>query len=433
MVLGRCDFSIGDKIVGKYKISKSLGEGAFGKVYLVTDFSDVQYALKILKLWEVPADIRDKLIARFDMEYKTGLIDSPFLVHSIDHGLVNGNPYILMEYCPNGDLNRASSNMDWNQVAHQVLYGLRALHRNGKVHRDLKPENVLIKADGTVALTDFGIAGDRNKRMTQMNGGGQPTQRFGTYAFMPPEQVNPPTSEATVLPTTDIFSFGVMMYLLLTGELPFGSLQNQNDLVTYVKNGKSGVWNRTAIANTPFYSAITGCLEPDYKKRLQSTDDVLKLLPYYNEPREVDNVGIRSNELTVGYLLRVMQGEEYGVTYNISDMLRNMNFITIGRWDGFTTNDIPVREVQSSFISRKHCTIKKEQDGSYKICDGQRDIHSSFGWKRSTNGTYVNSAEVSENGYYLKAGDIITIGDVKLRFEPYEQGDCYYFNAKTTK
>lgn len=432
MALGRCDFSIGDIIVGKYKISKSLGEGAFGKVYLVTDFSGVQYALKILKLWEVPNDIQEKLVARFDMEYETGLIDSPFLVHSLDHGFVNGNPYILMEYCPYGDLNRASDNMDWNQVAHQVLYGLRALHRNGKVHRDLKPENVLVKADGTAALTDFGIAGDRNKRMTQMNGGGQPTQRFGTFAFMPPEQVNPPTGEATVLPTTDIFSYGVMMYLLLTGELPFGQLQNQNDLVTYVKNGKSGVWNKTAIANTPFLRAITGCLEPDYKKRLQSADDVLNLLPYYNEPRESVKDFMSSNKMTVGYLLRVMQGEEYGVTYNISDMLRNMNFVTIGRWDGFTTNDISIREVQSTYISRRHCTIKKEQDGSFKICDGQRDIHSYSGWKRSTNGTYVNSAEVSENGYYLKSGDIITIGDVKLRFEPYEQGDHTRFAAMTT-
>ena len=59
-------------------------------------------------------------------------------------------------------------------------------------------------------------------------------------------------------------------------------------------------------------------------------------------------------------------------------------------------------------------------DGSLKIKDGQRDIYSPSGWRRSTNGTFVNSAEASDKGYYLSAGDIISIGDVKMRFEPYE-------------
>lgn len=112
--------------------------------------------------------------------------------------------------------------MDWVKIAHQVLYGLRALHQCGKVHRDLKPENVLLNKSGTAVLTDFGISGDRNKRMTERNILGKPRQIFGTYAYMPPEQVKRNRGDATVLPTTDIFSFGVMMYQLLTGgNLPF--------------------------------------------------------------------------------------------------------------------------------------------------------------------------------------------------------------------
>ena len=120
-----------------------------------------------------------------------------------------------------------------------------------------------------------------------------------------------------------------------------------------------------------------------------------------------------------GFLLRVMQGEEYGQTYDLTRMLQNMNFITIGRADKFTPNDIAIREDQSTYISRQHCTVEKETDGSFKIRDGQRDIHSYSGWHRSTNGTYVNSTEVSERGYYLREGDIISIGDVKMRFEAY--------------
>ena len=162
-----------------------MGEGAFGKVFRVRKFNNDIYALKLLKLWEVHPDIRKQLVDRFDMEFETGQIDSNYLVHSIAHGMVEGNPYIVMEYCPGGDLIGCMrrKNVDWVKIAHQVLYGLRALHQCGKVHRDLKPENVLLNKNGTAVLTDFGISGDRNKRMTERNILGKPRQIFGTYAL----------------------------------------------------------------------------------------------------------------------------------------------------------------------------------------------------------------------------------------------------------
>lgn len=425
----RCTFSVGDRIDKKYKVVKNLGEGSFGLVYLVQDSQGNKYALKMLKFWEVPPQIREKLEQRFEMEYQTGLIDSPYLVRSYGRGWVSGNPYILMEFCPNGDLNKASNLKDLNLTSRQILLGLKALHQNGKVHRDLKPENVLIKEDGTAALSDFGISGDRNKRLTERNIMGKPTQMMGTYGFMPPEQVNPPTGDATVLPTTDIFSFGAMLYLLLTGELPFGRLSDNNELVRYIQNVKSGKWNRNAVENSPYYNVISRCLEPDYKRRVQSADDVIALLPpmeTYGSPTEI----ITSNKPKLtpkGYLLRVMQGEEYGMTYDFSALFyggaihSGPRILKIGRQDEGVHNDISIRETQSCYISRRHCVI--EPDGDYfLIKDGQQNGSS---WKRSTNGTYVNSTEVTERGYYLAAGDIITIGDVKLRFEPYFESHYY--------
>lgn len=420
MIPKKCDFTVGDTIAGRYRVVRGLGEGSFGKVYQVTDNMGNKYALKLLKMWDIPKQHQDKVIARFDMEYETGKIDSPYLVRSFDHGVVSGNPYILMEFCPNGDLSHLPPSTDWNRVAHEVLYGLGSLHSNGKVHRDLKPENVLIKEDGTSALTDFGIAGDRNHRLTLTNGMGKPIQKLGTIIYMPPEQFNPERADATVLPTTDIFSFGVMMYILLTGELPFGPLNNQDDLVIYTTRGRKGDWNRMALRGSPFYRAIEGCLIPNFRQRLQSVNEVLNLLPKYDgfNPFNTSNGKMTTN--VDGYLLRVMQGEEYGKTYDVTRMLQGMNFLTVGRADRFTKNDIAILEENSTYISRKHCTIEKETDGSLKIRDGQRDIHSSTGWHRSTNGTFVNSAEASDRGYYLRAGDIISIGDVKMRFEPYE-------------
>lgn len=423
----RCAFGVGDCIDNHYTVTRILGEGAFGMVFKVVDLQDRVFALKVLKLWEVPPDIRQQLIDRFEMEYQTGQIESPYLVHSVGRGVVKGNPYILMEFCSKGDLGRAPHDTDWNVVGQQILLGLKALHCCGKVHRDLKPENVLIKADDTVALTDFGISGDRNKRMTERNILGKPQQIFGTYAYMPPEQVNP-HRDATVLPTTDIFSFGVMMYQLITGNLPFGTLRDENELVLYLKAGKEGKWNRSALSTkqfgTMYRPVIEGCLQPDFHKRLQSVDEVLALLPsiemLHPEVSTYGN-GYIIPECINGLMLRIMQGEEYGRTYDISSLGRlNHGLLTIGRDDVTTRNILPICECQSAYISRKHCTLEYEKDSdSWFIRDGQWDRNFDNGWKTSLNGTFVNAKEVTADGYYLAIGDIISIGDTKLRVEAY--------------
>lgn len=424
----RCNFSVGDTIDGRFQVSKILGEGSFGKVYAVTDYDGNVQALKILKLWEVPSDIRKSLLSRFDMEFETGRIDCRYLVHSISHGMIEGNPYIIMEYCPNGDLLTMMSrtNVDLTKVAIHVLYGLKALHNSGKVHRDLKPENVLVKNNGDFALTDFGISGDRNKRMTERNILGKPKQIFGTYAYMPPEQLNP-RKDATVLPTTDIFSFGVMMYQLITGELPFGKLDSEHHLVQYIDRGKSGDWDKHYLlqfsCGNKWMHLIDGCLIPDYHKRLQNADEVLNLVP---EIQRIQNTIIKNKKdfqtkIVNGVLLRIMQGDDYGRVYKLDDMLgRDSSILTMGRKDAGIYNDIAIVEENSSYISRRHCTLELDYNiGSWIIRDGQWDQHGTGGWRKSTNGTYVNSEEVSINGMTFRPGDIISIGDTKLRVEAY--------------
>lgn len=430
-VAQRCSFSIGDVIDSRYRVSRVLGEGSFGKVYAVSDGSGNTFALKLLKLWEVPPQIRDSLVERFDMEFETGRIESRYLVHSLSHGLINGNPYIVMEFCPHGDLSGAASGgmgVDYSRAASEILYGLKALHQRGKVHRDLKPENVLIKADGTFALTDFGISGDRNKRMTERNILGKPKQIFGTYAYMPPEQLRP-NRDATVLPTTDIFSFGVMMYQVIVGDLPFGALESEADLAHYIRRGKNGEWNRHALSavsgGSEWARLIEGCLHPNYQQRLQTTDDVLGLVPQsrtshkpHPAPEERRDFQTR---IVNGVLLRIMQGEEYGRVYRLDDMLQGDNAILrMGRKDFGVHNDIAITEEKSCYISRNHCTLELDYNlGAWVIRDGQWDRYGSGGWRKSTNGTYVNSREVTVEGMTFNPGDIISIGDTKMRAEGY--------------
>lgn len=421
----RYDCNVGDLIGGRYRVVKLLGQGSFGYVYKVEDLSGHPWALKLLRLWEVPSSIRMPLIERFDMEYRTGRISSRNLVHSADSGFLKGNPYIVMEFCDGGDLTQFIGRPDapLSRFAMEILNGLNDLHVNGKVHRDLKPENVLLKHDGTAVLTDFGISGDRNKRMTERNIFGKPYQIFGTYAYMPPEQVNRARGNSTVLPTTDLFSFGVVMYQMVTGVLPFGPLENENDLVHYQRRGKAGEWDRSRLLSSPngrlWEKLVARCLVPDLKERIQTAKEAMTLVPQYGgsyvrpvaapAPVKAEPAG------PAGAFLRIMQGMEHGTVYDLGAMLGDSGrrLLTVGRDD---SNIIQLRDYTESYLSRRHFTLEKHASGQWMIRDGQWDA-SSRSWADSTNGTYVNSTQVSRDGSGLHNGDIITAGDIKLRFE----------------
>lgn len=429
VVPGRCDCKPGDVVASRYTVEKTLGEGSFGVVYKVKDYDGRYWALKLLRLWDVPSSIRQPLISRFEMEYKTSCIRSSNLVHSVDCGYLNGNPFIVMEFCSGGDLAKLinTSGVAYSRIAKDVLNGLHDLHINGKVHRDLKPENVLFKADGTAVLTDFGISGDRNKRMTERNIFGRPTQIFGTYAYMPPEQVNRARGNSTVLPTTDLYSFGVMMYQLITGELPFGKLEDQNDLVYYQKRSKSGEWDKMKLIALPigrdWMTIISRCLVPDFKERISSAQEAMKLIPQdantsvenrmssaYEVSPQLSNRAVSKTKS-----LKIMQGKEFGKTYNLDELVSTIGkrLLTIGRG---AENSIVIADYEESYMSRKHCTIENIGNSYWRIRDGQWNEESCV-WQNSTNGTYVNSDVIVSDGKLLNNGDIITIGDVKLKYD----------------
>lgn len=459
----RADYKQGDIINQRYQVEKSLGEGAFGQVFKVIDMRDSLNpvrALKLLRLWDVPSDLRQPLIDRFKMEFETGQIQSKYLVHSTDYGFANGNPFIVMEFCPGGDMSKIIGHpeMDIGRYAANILHGLHDLHVNGKVHRDLKPENVLFREDGTAVLTDFGICGDRTKRMTERNIFGKPYQIFGTYAYMPPEQVNRARGEATVLPTTDIFSFGVMIYQILTGYLPFGRLEDQNDLVQYQKRGKAGDWDAYRLDSVPnghyWSKIISGCLTPNFKERTQSAKRIIEKLAQFYDPNQINlsqsiispsnisqsvisqqsvplnPVVLMSDSLNqhclrdigggkaIDYQLHIMQGEEYGRIIDITKIRKQLNrlMLSVGR---HSSNVIPITELLSCYISRFHCTLEFNPNRNrWRIRDGQWRPDERV-WRLSSNGSFVNSTEVTQEGIELEIGDIISIGDVKMRVEQY--------------
>lgn len=429
-LVDRAVLKTGDVIDRRYKICKILGEGSFGTVYKVDDLQLHQIcALKILRLFDVSPDIRPDLCSRFLKEYETGRINCECLARSLAYNEVKGNPYIVMEFCPGGDLtpHLGKSVQQAASICYDILIGLNALHTHGIVHRDLKPENVLFKADGRAVLTDFGIVGDKNHSQTKVDVWKRPKEIFGTHAYMAPEQRDRARGGVTRLPTTDMFSFGVLVYQLLLGRLPFGRLDTYDDLPAYKARAEKGEWDVAPLQYIDqsqfWYRLIKNCLQPDYTRRIRSAADAVKLLPPISsnkhEFRQSLTASYRPSTVTHGFQLRVLNGQEHDRVYNLNIQRdgRSVTLFTLGR---LADNDIMIKSNYNDYLSRHHCTIEATDryGRQWMVRDGQWDKKKGR-WHSSRNGTYINSSPVKDVGFYLQPGDIITLGDVTLRFENY--------------
>lgn len=426
MVAYRLDYDNGSLIDGKYRVVGRIGKGSYGDVFRVHDAEGHSFALKLLRLWEVSTDLHEQLNRRFEQEYNTARIASEYLVHSLDFGIIEGNPYLLMEYCPDGDLSKLIGK-DVPQpanCAHDILEGLYALHSSGKLHRDLKPENVLIRKDGRFALTDFGVVGEMDRRNRLSESGWirkRPKQVQGTPLYMAPEMAARVGGGVTYLPTVDLWSFGVMMYELLTkGSFPFGNIETIEELASYQERAKKGDWDEEKLRSVPhsreWTRIVRGCLEPDYRNRYQSALDVmLDLRPVLGESAAMMKVSDRKSRSSHITRLEITQGDNVGSSYMLSACQKGgRRMIRVGRETG---NDIVLPDNRNTYVSRYHFTLERSADGTYwTIKDGQWRAEARQ-WCASTNGTYLNSTPVSTGGLRVFTGDIITVGEYKIKVE----------------
>lgn len=425
MIAYRLDIKTGDLIDGKYTVVSQIGCGSYGDVFKVKDIRGNDYALKLLRLWEVPNDLHDPLVTKFEQEYKTGRLSSEYLIHSLDFGIVQGNPYLLMEFCSLGDLSKFTGKdiSHLPNYAHDILEALHTLHSEGKVHRDLKPENVLIRNNGKAALTDFGVVGemDQAKRMSEVGWlKKRPKQVQGTPLYMAPEMADRMGGGVTYLPTVDIWSFGVMIYELLTGgAFPFGNIEKIEDLPAYQEKAKKGKWDMNRLRSVPYgndwFHIIDRCLTPNYRERYQSAVEVLQdMKPMIGNINPI-HVRERLSRSTSISLLVVTQGDNLGTSYTLSRYLKNQGrMLRIGRGNN---NDIVLPESNSTYVSRYHFTLEKSKDGSFWIIrDGQWQ-KTEKRWVTSTNGTYLNATPVKQEGLKVFTGDIITAGEYKIKVE----------------
>jgi serine/threonine protein kinase len=204
----------------RYQLQNPIGRGGMATIYRGLDRRmDRVVAIKVLR--EVYST-DPKFVTRFQREAKAAsALQHPNIVQVYDYGQTNGNYFIVMELVEGTDLRRylrSRGVLDIDRaviIAHDVALGLGAAHRRGIVHRDVKPQNILVGRDGSIKLTDFGIASvykDINAERLTTTG-----MTLGTVQYYAPEQAQ----GEIVNPAADVYALGIVMYEMLTGRPPF--------------------------------------------------------------------------------------------------------------------------------------------------------------------------------------------------------------------
>ncbi len=214
-------------MIGRYKLLELIGEGGMGLVYLAEQQEPVRrnVALKIVKLG---MDTK-QVIARFEAERQTlAVLDHPNIAHVFDAGTTKaGRPYFVMEYVEGLSITKYCDEQKLNieerlELFKQVCEGVQHAHQKGIIHRDIKPSNILVSNHGDKAvpkIIDFGIAKAITQPLTEETFFTHEGQLLGTPEYMSPEQVDLATQDIDT--RSDIYSLGVLLYVLLSGALPF--------------------------------------------------------------------------------------------------------------------------------------------------------------------------------------------------------------------
>jgi serine/threonine-protein kinase len=268
------EFTRGTTFAKRYELIEELGMGGMGRVYKVFDKKiKEEVAIKILKP-EITAD--EKTIERFSNELKFARkITHKNVGRMYDLNEEEGTHYITMEYIAGEDLKSTINRVGQLSIGKsisitkQVCEGLVEAHKLGVIHRDLKPSNIMIDKEGNGRIMDFGIA-----RSLRAKGITREGVMIGTPEYMSPEQIE----AIEVDQRSDIYSLGVILYEMLTGQLPFKA---DTPLGIAMKH-KSEIPKSPRVLNTQIpeelSAVILKCMEKDKEKRYQSTEALLEEL-----------------------------------------------------------------------------------------------------------------------------------------------------------
>jgi len=215
--------------IDRYKLLRELGEGGMGIVYLAEQQGSIRrrVALKVIK----PGMDSKRVLARFDAERQAlALLDHPNIAHVYDAGMTEtGRPYFVMEHVKGLPVTEHCDHYKLTieqrlRLFQQVCQAVQHAHQKGIIHRDIKPSNILVTIHEDQAIPkiiDFGVAKAVLQPLTDRTLYTEQGQLFGTPEYMSPEQADMASEDIDT--RSDIYSLGVLLYVLLTGVLPFDS------------------------------------------------------------------------------------------------------------------------------------------------------------------------------------------------------------------
>ncbi len=256
--------------LGKYEIVEKIGDGGFGVVYQGYDPYIKRYIA--LKTCTSPdGEVRERFFREAEI---SGRLDHPNIVRVLDFGIHEDTPFLVQEFLQGQNLDRKIRDRQFLPYSEQLLIlmqiarGLEYAHSMGVIHRDVKPSNIQILDDGTAKIMDFGIAilHQMDSRVTREG------MAVGTAAYLAPEQIRgePPD------PRTDIFSYGVLAYELVTGGRPFG--KDSISATFYEILNDDPVPISGAQCPAELRTLIHRCLQKDAHRRYESFKEVLQEL-----------------------------------------------------------------------------------------------------------------------------------------------------------
>jgi eukaryotic-like serine/threonine-protein kinase len=262
---------IGTVLSGRYRLKAKLGSGGMSTVYLARDETlDRPVAVKVMhrEMSEQPDQLE-----RFRREARSvAKLSHPNVVAVIDAGEDGGYPYIVFEYVEGENLKQRIKRLGPLEPQEALAYaieigrGLVVAHARRMVHRDIKPQNVLIDAEGRAKVTDFGIA-----RQLEQQGVTDTGRVLGTTDYVSPEQA----MGQGVDPRSDIYSLGVVLYEMLTGDVPFSADTQVGVAMKHVNEELPDVQRRRPELSAAAALTIERATSKDPAKRYHSIEEMI--------------------------------------------------------------------------------------------------------------------------------------------------------------